>query len=114
MFIDDFVTKYEMHDSLVLNIVLERNSLILTIDFCFWMQSDYKEGETETGIVKVVFEGVTDYTGITGEVDNFSILDMTYVNNVITILICDDYNDSSFQVQFKAKSAYLEKDNNNA
>ena len=114
MLIEDFVTKYEMHDSLILNIVLENNSLILTIDFCFWMQSQYREGEVETGIIKVVFDSVTDYVGITGEVDNFSILDMNYENGVINFLICDDYNDTSYQIQFKAKSVCIKGiDSNN-
>ena len=104
MIINDFITTYEMHDSLILNIVLEDTKLTFTIDFFYWMQSNYKDDEIETGIIQVVFDKVTDYNGIMGQVDNYSILDVTYEDDIITFLICDDYNDTSYEISFKAKS----------
>ena len=50
----DFVKKYIMHDSLISSVeVLDvGRTIVLLIDFAFWMQVGYNETDPETGILK--------------------------------------------------------------
>ena len=47
MTIKDFISNYKLHDSLVENITqnTETSELILSIDFCYWMQGNYNNEE---------------------------------------------------------------------
>ena len=109
MNISEFLSTYNLHDSLISLIKLADTKLIMTVDFCYWMQNGYDESEPETGIIKLTFEGVSNYTGITGELDDFSILDVMYNNGVVTFTVCDDYNDISYQLQFSSNSLSVDK-----
>lgn len=109
MTISEFILNYNLHDSLISVIVLDSTKLSLVVDFCYWMQAEYNETDLETGIISLNFENVTEYDGITGEINNFSILDVTYENDFITFLIYDDYNDISYQLHFNAKSVSIDK-----
>ncbi len=62
MFIKEFVKKYNLHDSLLESIEINKvyKTVKLTVDYCYWQQADYCEGQTETGIVHIFFSGVSD------------------------------------------------------
>ena len=68
MNIKEFDEKYYLHDSLVNSIAHDERNKTVTImlDFCYWMQQDYKKGEQENGLLKVTFKNVTEYDGIQG------------------------------------------------
>lgn len=68
MKIQDFDKKYYFHDSLVDSIIYnsEKHELVITFDFCYWAQADYKKNKPETGLLRVTFKGVKKYDGVQG------------------------------------------------
>ena len=60
MTINEFVEKYNLHDSLLESIVYDKNNKKSTIcvDFCYWQQEDYEESIPETGIILIEFDDV--------------------------------------------------------
>ena len=58
MTIKEFIKKYNLHDSLLESITYDEigSRVTLSIDFCYWQQEDYEEGENETGMILVKFE----------------------------------------------------------
>ncbi len=57
----EFAERYNLHDSLLERIVFDeaKKTAELTIDFCYWQQSDYRENDPETGLVTLLFVDVT-------------------------------------------------------
>lgn len=107
MKLQDFVKKYELHDSLLEYIIYNRQKqeLVLDIDLCYWMQKNYKDSEPETGMIKLVFEGVKEYSEMTGEVADFSILNVDVTDdNGVKISVLDDENNEFHEVSFNADS----------
>jgi hypothetical protein len=92
----DFVKKYIMHDSLISSVeVLDvGRTIVLLIDFAFWMQVGYNETDPETGILKVTFSDVTDYN-IPEDVDwnEISILEATASGNTVKFSLMNDMTD---------------------
>ena len=63
MNVAEFEEKYYLHDSSIDKIEYdaENKKLTLTIDFCFWMQLWYEQGNPENGYIAVTFENVSFY-----------------------------------------------------
>lgn len=61
MLIKEFAEKYNLHDSGIEKIFYdaEHKKLVLTIEFCFWMQNWYVECEPSNGKISVTFENVS-------------------------------------------------------
>ena len=78
--IDD---EYYFHDSSLEAIRFDqkRNSLEIAIDFCFWMQPDFKEGMPETGMIQLIFNGVQEFIGEHGSYNDLTILDIIVSEN---------------------------------
>ena len=104
MTITKFLSRYNLHDSLISEITFDDDKLFITVDFCYWMQNGYKDDDPETGVINLIFHDVHSYDGITGKVDDFSILDVVYKDNFIIFSICDDYNDVFYKLKFTASS----------
>ena len=64
MTLQEFEKKYCLHDSYIENMKYSEDTAVLslTINFAFWMQEDYVEGEDETGRIRVDFSHVTGYS----------------------------------------------------
>lgn len=60
----EFEKEYCFHDSYIESMKYNEDTAVLSliINFAFWMQENYVEGEEETGLIKVDFSHVTDYT----------------------------------------------------
>ncbi|MDO4841008.1 MAG: hypothetical protein Q3990_10100 [Desulfovibrionaceae bacterium] len=60
----DFVKNYYMHDSSIDNVEVLDNgrTIVLWVDFSYWMQEEYKDGDPENGTIKITFYDVSDYT----------------------------------------------------
>ncbi len=102
---NDFVANYIMHDSLIDKVeILENGStIVLWIDFAFWMQSGYNEKDPETGTIKVTFHGVTNCL-IPENVnwDEISILDMKMNGDSIIIALINDMTDDFLEIIINA------------
>lgn len=107
MNINEFLTSNNLHDSLVTKIEFFNNTVNITMDFCYWMQPNYNENDPETGIIHLVFPNVYDYTGLSGKIDDFSILEAKYINDEMIITLLDDFNNKSYLVQFTSVSGQL-------
>ena len=77
-----------MHDSLIDNVeILDKGkTIVLWVDFSYWMQEEYKEGDPDTGKLKITFYDVENYS-IPENVnwDDTSILD-SYISGETVIL----------------------------
>lgn len=109
MTLDSFFSTYDFHDSLISNINLNEDRIVITVDFCAWRQDDYVETEPETERVSLIFEDASDYDGVLGAIDDYSILDVDLNGNVVTFNLCDDLNDAYYQIRFRAGSARFDR-----
>lgn len=76
MRITDLLEKYNFHDSLLDDVIVEDSKVILSIDFCNWMQEDYIDSMAETEEVQLVFTQVSSITGNDYQISSDSILDV--------------------------------------
>lgn len=76
MNIDTFIQEYDLHDSLIENIQINGDQLVLDIDLCNWRQKRYIPEESEMRNIKVVFDNVQNYQfeGAEYQLDSDSIL----------------------------------------
>ncbi len=97
----NFVKEYIMHDSLIDSIeVLDTGrTIVLLIDFAFWMQVGYNATDPETGILKVTFSDVTDYN-IPENIDwnEISILEATASGNTVKFSLMNDMTDAYLEL----------------
>lgn len=63
MTIINFIKMHNLHDSLLekVDVYPERQAVVLTVDYCYWQQNEYRDGDAETGIVTITFSGVKDF-----------------------------------------------------
>lgn len=61
MTIKEFVNRFYLHDSGVEAIKYDEENKVIEVyvDFCYWMQDDYQEGDKENGNIKLVFYDVS-------------------------------------------------------
>ncbi len=107
MTIKEFTDHYYMHDSLINNIIFDKDhsTVIMNLDFAFWMQDTYVEGDPETGSLTLSFYGVTSYD-CPEEIDftKCSILDARYGNSTIILFMLNDFTDEDFEIRISAAS----------
>lgn len=108
MTISDLLNTYYFHDSLVEKVVYRNNSVDITIDFCFWMQSGYQDENPETGIIHLFLPKVTSLSGPTGDIDDFSILEAHYDDSIFSLLLMDDFNNISYELKIIMASDEVE------
>lgn len=108
MTINNFLSDHYLHDSLVEKVVYENNTVDITIDFCFWMQEGYRENEPETGIIYLHFPDVTSFSGPSGSLDDYSILEANYQDGCLILLLMDDFNNTSYELKITSASGTVE------
>jgi hypothetical protein len=54
---------HNLHDSLLekVDVYPEQQTVVLTVNYCYWQQNEYRDGEAETGIVTITFSGVKEF-----------------------------------------------------
>ena len=108
MTINNFLSDHYLHDSLVEKVAHENNTVDITIDFCFWMQEGYSENEPETGIIHLHFPDVTSFSGPSGSLDDYSILEANYQDGCFILLLMDDFNNTSYELKITSESGTVE------
>ena len=107
MKLEEFAKRYCLHDSWFESIESDSESktVTVTINFAFWMQDDYIEGTPETGIIKVVFHGVTQFScnGGAATGDFVGILKNEFHDGVLTITLADDVSNDCFDMIIAAE-----------
>ncbi len=97
----DFVKNYYMHDSLIDNIEVLDNgrTIVFWVDFSYFMQEEYKDGDPDTGTLKITFCDVSDYS-IPENVnwEDTSILDSFDLGQKVKFNIVNDDTDDFIEV----------------
>lgn len=96
----ELIKKYDLHDSCITNISYTRESkkLEITLDFCQWAQSWYKDDMPENIPIKLILYSIDKYDGIIGEIDYYSILNVEIKDdNKLSFYILDDFHNKNYK-----------------
>lgn len=112
MTIKNFISNYELHDSLLEKVTYntESSELILSIDFCYWMQENYDNEEPETGMINIIFKNVFEFSGFEGECDDYSILHTKFIDGKISMGVLDDFSNEYYTITFYADEVIINLD----
>lgn len=103
----EFVSSYIMHDSLIdkVEVLDDGSTIVLWIDFAFWMQNGYKDTEPETGTLKVFFHNVKGYS-IPKDADwnEISILETVVDGDAVKFNLMNDMTDDYLEIIISAES----------
>ena len=102
---NEFVNNYIMHDSLIESIRTESDNttVIMIINFAFWMQKGYKETDPETGLLKVTFHNVSEFVCPDDlPLNETSILKTSVENERVRFAVLNDMTDDYYDLYIKA------------
>lgn len=116
MKIIDFVSEYNLHDSFIKSVEKDEKShtVTLNIDFAFWMQNDYVEGDSENGVIKATFMNVQEYQCEGGNPAGafVGILNAEYKDGSLVINLLDDESVSCFDLVITADEVTVTVEDN--
>ena len=108
MLITEFVNKYYMHDSLIDYISYENSTVSMTIDFAFWMQNWYVQGNPETGPLKLEFKNVSFYQCPDQiPLDEVSILEISIEDDILKFALLNDMTDEYLEIKIAASEVIV-------
>ncbi len=93
MTINEFIQKYNLHDSLLEKVDYdEKNkSVKLEIDFCYWQQLDYTDDMPETWIITIEFIGVNKFDFTPYQINSDEIVEISHnEKNEIALTVMND------------------------
>lgn len=106
MTIQNFADEYYLHDSYFEDVLYDESSatVVMKINFCFWMQDKFKEGDDENGIMVAEFKEVSSFSYDGGEIDyeSIGILKAYVKQDRIVFALLDDFNDEYHELSFAA------------
>lgn len=104
MTINELLKKYSFHDSSIEKIeYCEKDELLtFTVDFCFWLQSDFVEGNKENGLIKLIFHNVKQYNNLSGDIDSFEILDAVETKGGVLLNVSDAFNRKYYEIAIES------------
>jgi len=110
MKIDEFITNYNLHDSLLEDIKydISNNIVLLIVDFCYWQQNNYKNETPETGTIIIEFSETTELLYEPYKINSDEILKV-YSNkeNTITIMVYNDLSEECKEITIKANNVRI-------
>lgn len=111
MSIKYFIEKYDLHDSLITKITHKDGVVNFELEFCYWRQEHYKDGEPETGIIELCFTNVQHFENDIplGDIDYYSILEAKLENDTLILYILDDFNDHYYTISLEAEEVMIIK-----
>lgn len=92
MTINEFVKQHNLSGSLLESISVNdsEKSLCLEIDYCYWQQSNYKEGDEETAILLFSFENCSSYSFDDHTINSDEIVKAEIVDDGLDICVESD------------------------
>ena len=111
MTINEFVNKYNLHDSLLENITYDETTkkIVLSIDFCYWQQDDYKDDMGETGMIVIEFDEVESLKYVPYQINSDEIIDISHEDNRITLTVFNDISNDNIDIIINAKNVTVSK-----
>lgn len=108
MTLQEFLTKYNFHDSLIDDVSFDTVSkkVLMRIDFAYWMQEWYTENLAETDTLTIIFNEVSQFI-CPDDVpwEQISILQANLEgNDTIKFALMNDITDGYLDVFIKCKS----------
>ncbi len=106
MTIKEFINKVYLIGSLLEKVSYDKatNTACLEIDFCYWQQSTFKDGEKETGIVLIEFSDCSTCTYDNYKINSDEIVKVELLNNSINICVESDVTGTYHNIQICANS----------
>lgn len=110
MTIQELTNKYYFHDSGINHIAYEKakERLTFSIDLCYWAQKWYTEGDPELMEIRLILDGIKEYSGLVGDIDCFTILDAVVENDKFRMNIRDDIHDKYYEYLFSPYDVEVE------
>lgn len=104
MTLKDFKRKYNLVGSLLENIIInkETDSIILEIDFCYWQQVDFIDGEKETGIIELRFSECSQCDISNHRINSDEIVKVEFTENSIDICVESDLTNDYHHIVISA------------
>lgn len=106
----EFTTKYVLHDSIIeaFDYDDKNTKVIITVNFCFWLQEDYNESDPENGLLKFTFNHVSNLK-YDNDVDfsNASILKTDENDGTVIITLLDDLSGECYELSFSADNVEI-------
>ncbi len=103
----DFIAKYNFHDSLIDDISFDKTSdkVMMQVDFAYWMQDWYTEDLAETDALTICFNGVSQFV-CPDDVpwEQISIIQASIEDNAIKFALTNDITDVYLDIIIKCKS----------
>lgn len=94
MQVNDMINKIDFHDSNVIELLHEKDTVKLRVDLCMWKQAGYREGNDELKEISLKFVSVMDYIWdaekAEADIDYDTILEISYKDGVLKIVLQDD------------------------
>ncbi len=92
----NFVENYNLHGSLLENIEYdsERQTVKLTVEFCCWLQDNYKEGTSETGIIEINFINVSNFEYSPYKINSDEFTNVILEDKTIKFTLFNDIEDN--------------------
>ena len=108
MTIKELRDRYYFHDSCITRIDYKDKKLEMILDFCQWAQEWYKKTDPENVWMRLIFSGIEQYEGITGEIDYFSVLDAEIKEDKLWIFMLDDFHNENYEIFLKPTDVEVE------
>lgn len=100
MTLTELKRKYNLIGSLLENININKvnNSVTLEIDFCYWQQADFVNGNKETGMVKLCFSECGDYNISNHKINSDEIVNVEITDDTIDICVENDLTNDYYHI----------------
>ena len=100
MNIKKFLDEYNLHDSLLEELVYDENDhcVSLRIDFCYWQQKKYTEDLPETGMVEVVLKNIEGFIYEPWQINSDEIVKIEFENGRMHITTYNDITDKCYDI----------------
>lgn len=110
MKISNLIKTYNLIGSLLeaIQIDINKKTITLTLDFCYWQQKDYNDKDTETGIVALIFYNYTEYDISRHIINSDEIVNIkTIDSNTIDICVESDITGKYHHIKISALNVEL-------
>lgn len=101
----EFAKRYNLHDSLLESIEVNEvdRTAKLIIDFCYWQQPGYRDGNLETGIIALVFSDLKILECDNRQIDSDEIVECKCIDeNTLSIYVESDVTDDCHSILISA------------
>ena len=107
MCVEEFISKYNFHDSLIDDVTFDVASkqVLMRVNFAYWKQEWYNEDTAETGPLTIIFKGVSQFVcpdDVTWE--QISIIQASIEDDSINFTLMNDITDAYLDMIIKCNT----------